>query len=61
MTSNARPLICPNYSSDNATAIAEQKAWNKIGKILVGNGTITAYCFEEKPTTAINLQIEVME
>ena len=58
VTANDKPIICPVYSTTNSTAIAQQQAWNMIGKITTNNGSITVTCFEEKPTTAIPIQIK---
>ncbi len=52
--------IVPIYSSDNATALLEKEAWNCVGKAVTGAGKITFTCFEEKPTQAVSLQIEVI-
>lgn len=54
------PHITPIYSDTNATAILEKKAWNMVGKAITSAGKITFTCFEEKPTQAISLQIEVI-
>ena len=53
------PHIVPVYSSDNATALAEQEAWFCISKAVAADNSITFTCFEDKPTTAIPIQIEV--
>lgn len=54
------PHIMPAYSSDNATAIAQKEAWSKVSKAEAAADSITFTCFEEKPTAAIPIQIEVM-
>ena len=54
------PHITPVYSDDNATAIAQKEAWSCVSKAVAANGWINFYCFEEKPTTAIPLQVEVI-
>lgn len=54
------PHIMPAYSSDNATAIAQKKAWSCVSKAEAAAGGIKFTCFEDKPTTAVPLQIEVM-
>lgn len=54
------PHIMPAYSSNNATAIAQKEAWSKVSKAETAAGSITFTCFEEKPTAAIPIQIEVM-
>lgn len=54
------PHITPVYSDDNATAIAQKEAWSCVSKAVAANGWINFYCFEEKPTTAIPIQVEVI-
>lgn len=54
------PHIMPAYSSNNATAIAQKKAWGCVSKAEAAAGSITFTCFEEKPTAAIPIQIEVI-
>ena len=54
------PHITPIYSSTNATAILEKKAWNMVGKAVTSAGKITFTCFEEKPEQAVSLKIEVI-
>lgn len=58
--STDKPHITPVYSTTNATAILEKKAWNCISKAETSAGKITFTCFEEKPTQALSLQIEVI-
>lgn len=53
------PHIYPVYSDTLATAIAQQEAWNLVCRAKASAGKITFYCFEDKPTTAIPIQIEV--
>lgn len=48
-------------STTTATALLQKEAWNMIGKIeTIANG-ITITCYEEKPTTAIPIQIRVVK
>lgn len=58
--STDKPHITPVYSTTNATAILEKKAWNCISKAVTSAGKITFTCFEEKPTQELSLQIEVI-
>ena len=53
------PHITPVYSADNATAIAQKEAWASVSKAETSANNITFTCFEDKPTTAIPIQIEV--
>lgn len=54
------PHITPVYDAANATAIAQKEAWNCVSKAEAAAGGIKFTCFENKPTTAIPIQIEVM-
>lgn len=54
------PHITPVYSSDNATALAEKEAWACVSKAVTAENAITFSCFEDKPATAIPIQIEVI-
>lgn len=60
ITSTDNPIIFPIYNSNNNTAITEQETWLTIGKITTANNSITVTCFEEKPTTALNIQLKVV-
>lgn len=47
--------------SDNAeTAIAEQEAWNVVGRVEVGDGSAVLTCFEDKPETNFTLRLVVI-
>ena len=54
------PHITPVYSTTNATAITQKEAWSCVSKAVTAAGKITFTCFEDKPTTAIPIQIEVI-
>lgn len=60
ITANDVPFISPVYSTDNATAILQKEAWNMISKAITSTNVITFTCFEEKPVTAIPIQIRVV-
>ena len=57
--STDKPHIAPVYSSALETALPEKEAWAMISKAETSDGTITFTCFEDKPTIAISIQIEV--
>lgn len=54
------PHIMPVYSTTNSTAISQKEAWACVSKAETSANTITFTCFEEKPSTDIPIQIEVM-
>lgn len=53
------PHVSPVYSDDLATALVQKEAWEMVSRAKTAKGTITFYCFEDKPTTDIPVQIEV--
>ena len=54
------PHITPVYSSTLSTALGQKEAWSMVSKAETSANTITFTCFEEKPTAAIPIQIEVI-
>lgn len=53
------PHITPVYSAAFATAVQQKEAWSMVNYAEAGDGKITFVCFENKPATAIPIQIEV--
>ena len=53
-------MVSPVYDANNTTAIAQKEAWNFISKIVPGTNSIDITCFEDKPVTAIPIQIRVV-
>lgn len=53
------PHVSPVYSDDLATAMAQKEAWAMVSRAKTEANKITFYCFEDKPTTDIPIQIEV--
>ena len=54
------PHVVPVYDADNTTAQAQRKAWGCVSRGVAAAGGIQFTCFEDKPETAIPIQIEVM-
>lgn len=52
-----RLIIQPVYSTDNATAVAQKRAWGYVDKVVPGANSIVLTCFKTKPVTAIPIQI----
>lgn len=52
--------ITPVYSAVNADAIVQKDAWSCVSSAVTVAGGIKFVCFEDKPETAIPIQIEVM-
>lgn len=53
------PHVSPVYSDTLSTAISQKEAWDMVSKAVAAAGSITFYCFEDKPTTNIPIQVEV--
>lgn len=60
ITSTDTPIVDVVLSSTRSTAIKQLEAWGCVSKIETGTNQITATCLEEKPTTAIPIQIKVV-
>ena len=54
------PHVAPVYDADNTTAQAQREAWGCVSRGVAAAGGIQFTCFEDKPETAIPIQIEVM-
>lgn len=54
------PHVTPVYDADNTTAQAQREAWGCVSRGVAAAGGIQFTCFEDKPETAIPIQIEVM-
>ena len=54
------PHVVPVYDADNTMAKAEREAWGCVSRGDAAAGGIQFTCFEDKPETAIPIQIEVM-
>jgi len=54
---DSRPDTNPIYSATLATALLQKESWNKISYIDCTANTMTVYCLEEIPTTAINVEL----
>ena len=57
--STDRPHFGPVYSSDNATMLAEMEAWSFVVDLETFDGYVVFTCPEEKPATALTIQMEV--
>lgn len=58
VTANDEPVISPVYSATLATARLQKESWNMISDIKTGTGIITITCFDDKPVTAIPIQLK---
>lgn len=60
MQSTYIPQMDIIYSNNVETAMTEKEEYSKISKIESNNGSVTLTCFEEVPTTSLNVRIEVV-
>lgn len=61
ITSDMVPVVDVVLSSSSSTAKNQLAAWACVGKIVTNNGSITATCYDEKPTTSIPIQLLVVQ
>lgn len=54
------PIVDVVLSSTTSTAISQLEAWSCVSKITTSNGSITATCLAEKPTSSIPIQLLVV-
>lgn len=55
------PIVDVDMSSATAdTAAGILEAWFCVGRIVTGDGTITAYCYEAAPTVDLNIIVKVV-
>lgn len=60
ITSTDTPIVDVVLSSTTSTALNQLEAWNCVSKIITGTNQITVTCLEDKPTTAIPIQLKVV-
>ena len=54
-----KPHITPVYANDLTTKQAQKEAWDMVCEAKTAAGSIIFTCFEDKPTTAVPVEIEV--
>lgn len=54
-----RPHVSPMYATDKDTRAAQREAWALVSDGRAGDGILIFTCDDDKPTTAIPIQIEV--
>ena len=57
ITTDDTPHITPIYGDNTEN---EMQAWSLVTRATTANGSITFYCYGDKPTISLNLQIEVI-
>ena len=58
--SDDSPIVDVVLSSTTSTALSQLEAWGCVSKITTGTDQITVTCLEDKPATAIPIQIKVV-
>lgn len=54
------PIVDVVLSDTKETAQGQLEAWGKISRIVTSANSITVYCYDEVPTTAIPIQLKVV-
>jgi hypothetical protein len=54
------PIVDIKLSEDYLTAKNELASWKNVEKVMVSEGFITAYCYETRPTTDMNIQLHII-
>ena len=60
ITSNDTPIVDVVLNSNTNTALNQLEAWGCVSKITTGTNQITVTCLEDKPITAIPIQLKVV-
>ena len=60
ITSTDTPIVDVVLNSDTDTALNQLEAWGCVSKIETTTDSITVTCLEDKPTTAIPIQLKVV-
>lgn len=60
ITSTDTPIVDVVLSSTTSTALNQLEAWNCVSQITTGTNQITVTCLEDKPITAIPIQLKVV-
>lgn len=60
ITSSDTPIVDVVLSTESETALSQLEAWGCVSQITTDTNSITATCLEDKPTTAIPIQLKVV-
>lgn len=60
ITSSDTPIVDVILSSTTSTALSQLEAWGCVSKIETATDSITVTCLEDKPITAIPIQLKVV-
>lgn len=60
INSSDTPIVDVVLDSDTSTALNQLEAWGCVSKITTGMNQITVTCLEDKPITAIPIQLKVV-
>jgi len=51
------PVVDVVLDASKDTALSQLEDWSCVSKIEISDGSVTVYCFEEKPTSAIEIRL----
>ena len=54
------PVAGVTYSDDTELALKQREAWGSVSRIKCNNNSITVYCYEDKPTIDIPIQLKIV-
>ena len=60
VTAEGQSIIDVAFSDDIAVARTEKAAYQCVDRCVVNDGNVTLYCFDELPTTAFTLRIQII-
>lgn len=60
IVSTDNPIIDIVLTSDTDSSKTILEAWSNVSRIVANDGTITVYCYDDKPTVNIPIQLKVV-
>ena len=54
------PIAGVLYDEDTEIALKQREAWGNVSRIKCNKDSITVYCYEDKPTTDVPIQLKVV-
>ena len=58
--STDNPIAGVLYDDDTEVALKQRESWGNVSRIKCGDDAITVYCFEDKPSTNIPIQLKIV-
>lgn len=60
ITETDNPIAGVTYDEDVEIALKQREAWGNVSRIKCNNGSITVFCYEDKPTVDIPIQLKIV-